>query len=254
MSLSGVCEEKFNEYVQTLDAKIAPSIELIKKLIAAIILIGQDPKNYQTKDGPVNLEQLLVEFNNKRNEAVKAAYHQFEEQCQPYQDVAKAQAIFNALEVLATGGLSLVLKDQLKIDLKEIIKDGKLLGGDNSVANQIRAAILGTVITGDLRKAIENPGKAASDAIKGVADEIGKLGEEIKKIIPTIELPNIPIPKIDLPPLPELPPIPLPQLPPLPELPPIPLPQLPPLPPLPPIPNPFGGLFAASTAPWQDVA
>lgn len=129
---------------------------------------GLSPEQFNPGPGKplVNLLKLAEDYKNERDRQSIHISNQFDKEC-----VEDAVEITQTLIDLAianfTKGISLILPRYIThIDVKEIF-DGKPFGGDNSIVNQARGALMrgiGIDENSDLGKVIINPTGTMKDA------------------------------------------------------------------------------------------
>lgn len=123
----------------------------------------------------INLLKLADDYRNEKNKQLDEISKQVDDECKE-DAVEIVQTLVDLAVIRFTKGISLILpKHMTHIDVKEIF-NGKPFGGDNSVINQARGAMMkgmGIDENSDLGKVILNPAKTAEDAWKNDNGDIG---------------------------------------------------------------------------------
>lgn len=139
---------------------------------------GLDPEKFNPGPGKslVNLYELTKDYITERDKQLKEIEEQFKNECNGDM-VEIAQSLVDIAVARYSKGISLILpKHMTHIDVKEIL-DGKPLGGENSIVNQARGAMmrgLGIDENSDLGKVILNPTAVAKKTLDDAKDEVNK--------------------------------------------------------------------------------
>lgn len=173
--------------------QLAESNDLWDKTLADVAVYikdqldkGLDPQKFNPGPGKnlVNLLKLAEDYKAEKDKQATKISKQVDDECKP-DAVEILQSLVNVAIVLYTEGISLLLpKYMTHIDVSEILK-GKPLGGEGSILNQVRGAMmrgLGIDEKSDLGKTILNPGSVVNDLKKAWENDNGDVGNAIKKI------------------------------------------------------------------------
>ncbi|MCP9230586.1 hypothetical protein NMG46_10050 [Mesorhizobium sp. LMG 17147] len=205
-----VCREAAGRSDQAVREQYQRTIDYYIKLAAAARMKGFDPENFPQSDQNGNVEtvnfvEIINDLSSQRDQAISEIYGGFQDCEQGFQP---AQDIIDTGEFYLSGGLTEILPDQVThIDASRLLR-GTPFGGPNALLPRARDQILISLgIGGDLANIIRNP------------LEIRPGGPVRLPWNPILNIPNLPLPNVQLPNFPPLPNAHLPNLPPLPPLP-----------------------------------
>lgn len=139
---------------------------------------GLDPEKFNPGPGKplVNLLNLAIDYAKERDKQLEDIANDVDKECK--EDIVEiVQSLVDIAIARYSKGISLILpKHMTHIDVKEIF-DGKPFGGDNSIVNQARGALMrGLSIdeNSDLGKVIINPAATVANTAENAKSEINK--------------------------------------------------------------------------------
>lgn len=181
--MAGFCDKAREEAQQKIDDGMLPLIEQAAKIASNMEKKGLDPRKYYDakNDEVIDMVAFTEDLARKRNEERKAVEDEVTNSCE--EKVEYIQRMLDYAIKKYTDGLSDILPKHMKhIDVDEIL-GGYLLGGNNSVFNQIRDDLFFTRIGIDknskLGQALANP-LAGSNAKDGINQLLGQWGVPIR--------------------------------------------------------------------------
>lgn len=171
-----ICDDARKTGTDKINAAYTPLIEEIARIIKNMQDKGLDPHKFYepAKDQVIDLVAFLADLGTTRNQQIGELNAKIDKECVQTQEFLQSIVDFAVLRV--THGLSAVLpKHMTHVDVGEILA-GKPLGGDNSVFNQVRGAILNGMGIGennDLRKAVQDPVNTIIDSVNNALKKAG---------------------------------------------------------------------------------
>jgi hypothetical protein len=152
------CDDFRNDALKSLSEFYDPFIIQIQADITVVEAAGGDPHKQVMNGVVVDLYEKLNELKQQVESDAREVARQYED-CESRENWAPAQIATDLAIILATEGLSLIFPEKtFHVDVREIIRDGKLLGGDNALIPKARDQILnGLGIRGDAAKVIKDP-------------------------------------------------------------------------------------------------
>lgn len=159
------CNDRRDKIWASVDAQFQNIHSKLMKKINALIANGYNPADYYD----VNLD-LKINYYAAIEAAKKArdeSFHKLQNELIPKDcnDSQLNEDLANLTKLLLEPVMS-VFPNNFRIDSDTIIKDGKILGGENAVIPQVREDILNAIgVGGDAADAVRNPQKIITSPI-----------------------------------------------------------------------------------------
>ncbi len=170
------CDAALSQGIEKTNAAFDPLINENLRVIANMKGKGLDPTKYYdaAHDQVIDLLALTADFAAQRDSQIAEIRKEVEQKCDGTTQFI--QSIVDLAVARYTKDLSIILpRHMTHIDVNEILK-GHLLGGPNSVFNEVKNSVYGAMGMGennDLRKTIDHPVDTAKDAVNNVLSQLG---------------------------------------------------------------------------------